>query len=132
MTDDDERRLLRASNSSALFSVTQATSYKARTSLKKARGLRSTKKRPWRGVGAPDVIPASKRLIDSKRRVFEQSSRAGHSMITLDKDGEAVVWAYVRGSGLTGERWYRRPCGTIKRLASHTHKQRKPAMTTDP
>lgn len=131
-TDDDERRLLRAGNSSALFSVRQATTYNARTSVQRAQGLRPTKKRAWRGVGAPDVIPARKRLIDMKRRVFEQSSRARHSMITLGKDGEAVVWAYVRGSGLTGVRLYRRPDGTIKRLASHTHKQRKPVATMDP
>lgn len=127
MTAGDERRMLRAGNSSVLFSVRQATTYNVRSPDEKEQGLRPTKKRPWRGIGAPDVIPARQRLIGMKRRVFEQSSRVGHAMITQDKNGEAVVWAYVRGSGLTGVRLYKSPGGAIKRLAAHAHKQRRAA-----
>lgn len=126
LTDTDERRLLRAGNSAALAAVRHATTYDVRSPAEKARGLRPTKKRPWRGVGAPDVIPSRKRLISLKRRVFERCSRVQHALLTLDTDGHVVTWTYVRGSGLTGVRLYEAPNGTVKRLASHSHKQRKP------
>lgn len=131
LTDDDERRLLRAGNSAALVAVRHATTYDVRSPADKARGLRPTKKRPWRGIGAPDVIPSRKRLIGLKRRVFEQCSRVEHALLTLDKDGGVVTWRYMRGSGLSGVRQYKASDGTIKRLASHSHKQRKPDYTAN-
>lgn len=127
LTDDDERRLLRAGNSSALLSVRHATTYNLRTAAEKSKGLRSTKKRPWRNVAAPDLIPPRRRLFAMKRRVFERCSRVDHSMIVLDVNGDAVPWEYVRGSGLSGVRLYKSQNGTIKRLACHSHKQRKDA-----
>lgn len=132
MTHDDERRMLRAGNCSTLSSVRHATTYTPRTPAERAKGLRATKKRPWRGVAAPDIIPTKKGLVGMKRRVFERCNRVGHSMITLAADGTTVVWAYVRGSGLTGVRLYKSPDGTVKRLASHSHKQRKSATATTP
>lgn len=131
MTDDDERRLLRAGNSAALSAVRHATTYDVRSSADKARGLRPTKKRPWRGIGAPDVIPSRKRLIGLKRRVFERCSRVEHALLTLDQDGHVVTWTYVRGSGLSGVRLYKAADGTVKRLASHSHKQRKSNTTAN-
>lgn len=125
LADDDEGRLLRAGNSAALVAVRHATTYDIRSPAERAQGLRATKKRPWRGVGAPDVIPPRKRLVHLKRRVFERCSRVGHAMITLDGDDRTITWTYVSGSGLSGVRQYRSPNGTVKRLASHTHKQRK-------
>lgn len=127
LTDDDERRLLRAANSAALSAVRKATTYNALTAADKAGGKRRTKKRPWRDVRAPDVIPARKKLIGMKRRVFERCNRVGHSMLTLDGDGAVVPWTYVPGSGLSGVRLYQAPTGAVKRLASHSHKQRKDA-----
>lgn len=132
LTDDDERRLLRAANSSALSSVRKATTYSMRTAAEKARGLRPLKKRPWGGVAAPDLIPARKRLIAMKRRVFERCDRVGHSMVTLDQNGDAVAWSYVRGSGLTGVRHYEAADGTVMRLACHSHKQRKKVPVAAP
>lgn len=129
---DDERRMLQAGNCSTLSSVRHATTYTPRTLADKAKGLRPTKKRPWRAVAAPDFIPTRKRLVGMKRRVFENCNRVGHSMITLAADGSTVVWAYVSGSGLTGVRLYKSPDGTVKRLASHCHKQRKSATATNP
>lgn len=123
--DDDERRLLQAGNSSALTAVRRATTYISRTAEERERGLRAKKKRPWRDVSAPDIIPSRKRLIDMKRRVFERSSRVGHAMVTLDAEGCAIPWAYVRGTGLSGVRKYQAPDGRVKRLACHSHKQRK-------
>lgn len=125
MTGDDERRLLRAANSTALLAVRHSTTYRVRSPLEKAQGLRAIKKRPWRGVGAPTVIPARKRLVDLKRRVFERCARVGHAMITMREDGEAEVWTYIRGSGLLGVRLYEASDGTVKRLACHSHKQRR-------
>lgn len=127
LMDDDERRLLRAGNSSALTAVRHATTYNLRTAADKAKGLRPTKKRPWRHVAPPDLIPARKRLIAMKRRVFERCSRVRHSMIVIDKHGDAIPWAYVLGSGLSGVRLYQSRDGTVKRLACHSHKQRKDA-----
>lgn len=132
LTDDDERRLLRAANSSALSSVRKATTYSMRTAAEKARGLRPLKKRPCGGVAAPDLIPARKRLIAMKRRVFERCDRVGHSMVTLDQNGDAVAWSYVRGSGLTGVRHYEAADGTGMRLACHSHKQRKKVPVAAP
>lgn len=131
LTDDDERRLLRAGNSAALAAVRHATTYDVRSPADKARGLRPTKKRPWRGIGAPDVIPSRKRLICLKRRVFERCSRVDHALLTLDTDGQIVTWTYVRDSGLSGIRLYKATDGTVKRLASHSHKQRKPDQTAN-
>lgn len=125
MTDEEERRMLRAGNCSTLSSVRHATTYVERTPAERAKGLRPTKKRPWRGVAVPDVIPARKRLVGLKRRVFERCSRVGHAMITFASDGTTVSWEYVKNSGLTGVRLYKSPDGTVKRLASHSHKQRK-------
>lgn len=125
MTNDDERRLLGAANCSSLIAVRHATTYNVRTPAEKAGGLRALKKRPWWGIGAPNVIPARKRLIGMKRRVFERSARVGHAMVTLRDDGAAEVWTYVRGSGLLGVRLYKATDGTVKRLACHSHKQRK-------
>lgn len=124
-TDKDERRMLRAANSSSLVAVRHATTYNTRTPAERARGLRALKKRPWRGVGAPSVIPPRKELIAMKRRVFERSARVGHAMITLRADGTAEQWTYVRNSGLQGVRLYKASDGTVKRLACHSHKQRK-------
>lgn len=132
MTDDDERRMLRAGNCSTLAAVRHATTYTPRTPAERARGLRPTKKRAWRGLAAPDIIPTRKHLTGMKRRVFERCNRVGHAMITLARDGTTVVWTYIQGSGLTGVRLYRSPDGTVKRLASHSHKQRKSAPSTTP
>lgn len=132
MTDDEEHRMLRAGNCSTLSSIRQATTYTPRTPAEKARGLRPTKKRPWRGLAAPDIIPTRKRLVGVKRRVFERCSRVGHSMITRAHDRSAVPWAYVHGSGLTGVRLYKAPDGTVKRLACHSHRQRKGAASASP
>lgn len=131
LTDNDERRMLRAANCSALVAVRHATTYNVRTPAEKARGLRALKKRPWRGVGAPSVIPPRKQLIAMKRRVFERSARVGHAMITLRSDGTAEEWTYVRNSGLQGVRLYRSSDGSMKRLACHSHKQRKPVPFSD-
>lgn len=125
LTDNDERRMLRAANSSSLVAVRHATTYNVRSLAERARGLRALKKRPWRGVGAPSVIPPRKQLVAMKRRVFERSARVGHSMITLRVDGTAEEWNYVRNSGLHGVRLYKASDGTVKRLACHSHKQRK-------
>lgn len=131
LTDNDERRMLRAANSSSLVAVRHATTYNVRTLAERARGLRALKKRPWRGVGAPSVIPPRKQLVAMKRRVFERSARVGHSMITLREDGTAEEWKYIRNSGLHGVRMYKASDGTVKRLACHSHKQRKPAHASD-
>lgn len=40
--------------------------------------------------------------------------------------------AYVHGSGLTGVHLYKAPDRTVKRLASHSHKQRKSAASASP
>lgn len=124
-TDEDERRMLRAANSSSLLALRRATTYNVRTPAEMDQGLRALKKRPWRGVATPDVIPPRKRLIDMKRRVFERSARAGHAMVTLRADGSTERWTYVAYSGLQGVRLYKAPDGTVKRLACPSHKQRK-------
>lgn len=72
MTDDEERRFLRAGNCSTFSSIRQATTYTPRTPAEKARRLRPTKKRPWRGRAAPDNIPTRNRLVGMMRRVFER------------------------------------------------------------
>lgn len=74
--------------------------------------------------------------MNLKCRVFERCSRVGRAMTTLDGDGRTVPWVYVPGSGLSGFRLYNSPDGTVKRLASHTHKQRRscvrvPSTLTD-
>lgn len=131
LTDNDERRMLRAANSSSLVAVRHATTYNTRTPAERAQGLRALKKRPWRGVGAPSVIPPRKQLTAMKRRVFERSARVGHAMITLRDDGTAEEWTYVRNSGLHGVRLYKASDGTVRRLACHSHKQRKQEHVPD-
>lgn len=125
MTDDDERRLLCSANSASLLAVRHSTTYRLRSPAEREQGLRAIKKRPWRGIGAPTVIPARKRLVDMKRRVFERCARVGHAMVTMRMDGTAVIWTYIRGSGLLGVRLYQATDGTVKRLSCHSHKQRK-------
>lgn len=126
MTDEHERRLLRAANSSALSAVRRATTNKELTVAERARhGARPKKTRPWRDVTAPDIVRARRHYFGMKRRVFEKCNRVGHSMITKDADGNAVTWIYVSGSGLSGVRLYERETGVVKRLACHSRKQRK-------
>lgn len=122
---DDERRLLCAANSTALLAVRHSTTYRVRSPVERAQGLRAIKKRPWRGICAPAVIPARKRLVAMKRRVFESSARVGHAMITMKGDDATEVWTYIRGSGLLGVRLYQASDGTVKRLACPSHKQRR-------
>lgn len=128
MTGDDERRLLCAADNSALSAVRRATGHDELSAVERAQKARPSKKRLWRNVSAPDLIPARKKLIGMKRRVFERCKRVGHSMIAMDADGVAVPWTYVRGSGLSGVRLYEAENGMGKRLACHSHKQPKGAV----
>lgn len=128
MTGDDERRLLCAADNSALSAVRRATGHDELSAVERAQKARPSKKRLWRNVSAPDLIPARKKLIGMKRRVFERCKRVGHSMIAMDEDGVAVPWTYVRGSGLSGVRLYEAENGMGKRLACHSHKQPKGAV----
>lgn len=128
MTDDDERRLLRAANCTSLLAVRHSTTYRVRSPAERTQGLRAIKKRPWRGISAPAVIPARKRLVVMKRRVFEKSARVGHAMVTMREDDTAEVWTYIGGSGLLGVRLYKSSDGTVKRLACPSHKQRRTGL----